>query len=813
MHKKLRLTDENWSWGSYRPGDYKEDVLYSFYRYKDFSAAFHTDTGKVTVSDRLMEQMLQDGLIDSAVKIKYEKQIEEFFTPLCRLDDVPIEQIYWNIQQIRKSVAGVEAIEKEQVLKSQRKCTFFTGGGIDFSGKKIELLHNCKAVLMVLCETELTCLLQEDICKAKEEKKEVYLLFRSERGYDILGRKLLNDLCEGQGDIHFIEQEETSGSFLSGIVWNKQLHEWICKEKAVLFVYGEEGLLQCRDLQIDAIVHSVPSGFYTWMLTNQPGEYRGCIVYVPKHFDIAEWVKMTEKTRLSYWQLAKLWEACGDIIYTYTPQELYRNYPQYFMNIYENGLNCPEAKMEYPIRIFWPEGQKAENLDQFMKQYDCMRDIAVKAYLNSYEDLNYYSAYFDETLEEKEIPWNCKEQQTGIMVQGICVRKAEKAEVIKCAEGMTLRRMFETEVRQRKVEPALALVSNFLFFLTPRLVRLYNRLREDRPEEQVSFTKGHLDYMLCYRDGKRIETFPLFRKACIAMKNDGTFLFFNYRLGGGRMKVSGYPIGWKRTDVDVQWKPGNAENPSICIYTPYDSSTDGTADRECYRKLVGEGRFNLVIVQEQIICARKGSVILPAIGIVVSLEIEAGETFIKSTGVKSLRNGYYDCNGLDLEVELETPDGISEEEWKQVEWAYGGGLSLILDGTEFCEGESAETWFEKEGWMSPLSRQTQESALHKMAKHPRTAIGTTANGELVILVFSGRTRLSAGADYVEMCAIARKLFPDIRNLMNVDGGGSAMLGMVQNGSFMELSCPASSPDNCVGMVRPINTVLYLEIRK
>ena len=112
--------------------------------------------------------------------------------------------------------------------------------------------------------------------------------------------------------------------------------------------------------------------------------------------------------------------------------------------------------------------------------------------------------------------------------------------------------------------------------------------------------------------------------------------------------------------------------------------------------------------------------------------------------------------------------------------------------------------------MSPLSRQTQESKLHKMEKHPRTAIGVTKMGQVVVLVFSGRTKLSAGADYVEMCKIARKLFPDIWYMMNVDGGGSAVLGISVGKSFMELSYPALSLESTVGMARPISTVLCLK---
>ena len=81
----------------------------------------------------------------------------------------------------------------------------------------------------------------------------------------------------------------------------------------------------------------------------------------------------------------------------------------------------------------------------------------------------------------------------------------------------------------------------------------------------------------------------------------------------------------------------------------------------------------------------------------------------------------------------------------------------------------------------------------------------------MVLVYSGRTWRSTGADYREMIAIARQLFPDIHYLMNCDGGGSAMLGMVTAGDFQELSFPSTSSGSCAGQVRPINTVFYIPI--
>lgn len=45
MPKKLELTDQNCTCGSYLRADFKEDVLYSFYQYQDVSMTFSEKTG------------------------------------------------------------------------------------------------------------------------------------------------------------------------------------------------------------------------------------------------------------------------------------------------------------------------------------------------------------------------------------------------------------------------------------------------------------------------------------------------------------------------------------------------------------------------------------------------------------------------------------------------------------------------------------------------------------------------------------------------------------------------------------------------
>lgn len=811
MSRKLKLTDETWVYGSYPRRDYKYNCLYTLYQYKDFSALYNLSTHRFLIMDGLMQQMFQDKLISVETKKEYAREIYRFMESADRFDDGPMESIYGGIHRIRKIFAGTEALEKERILKMKRGCQFEPGEGIDQSRKKEALMHEKQAVILALCQPELISLMQQDLETALKHGKQVYLLVSSRRGNILPPREVFERQLENIGHVRFLSVEDQNlGLNMSGISWDEQLQSCIDEEDACLLVYGEEGLLHCKHLQIDSVVCAEPSCFYTKAVTNQLGSSHPCVVYVPKHFDITAQVGLIEKTRISYWQLARLWEAYGDDIYTCSPKKLYQKYPQYFINVYESGADCPEAAEGYPIQIRWPEADQKDPVGEaWLGTFYEQREQAIREYLNSNENLTYVSTYFNESLEETEIPWDSKEQQDGILVHGICTRKAEGSRVIFCPQNEGLHQLIE-KCSGKAGNPDLRIFSNFLFFMTPRLSLLYNELRKDRTREQCAFNRDHLDHMCYWKDGKRIETFPLYRKACIAMKKDGKFLFFNYRLGGGRMAAGGHWISWTEKDVDV-WESGKCQKDApIRVYTPYYSKPDESRAAVDYQKLVGADRLNVVIMQDRIICVRMGEVMLSSVGVIVSLNRQYGEAFVEKAGLKPVEDGYYECDGLEMVLKLDPPDMISQKDWEQIEWAYGGGMSLILNGKGVCDEGQPEHWFREEGWMSPLSRQTQEAEVHKMVKHPRTAIGLTRSGDLVILIFSGRTFLSAGADYDEMCQIARKLFPDIWYMMNVDGGGSAMIGIAIGSSFMELSYPAVSLDSCAGMVRPINTVLCLK---
>ena len=447
-------------------------------------------------------------------------------------------------------------------------------------------------------------------------------------------------------------------------------------------------------------------------------------------------------------------------------------------------------------------GEGAAAGTNFYGGYCRRREELISGYLNGVPGLRYISAYMDgKTLEEIPAPWGCEGPQDGILVQGAVMANARGSRVILAEGGARSPRALVAEGE----DEGLLLISNFLFFLTPKLVSWYNELRQERPMEQIGLDGGHLDYMLRYENGRRVETFPLYRKACVAMKRDGSFLFFQYALGGGSISLGGQRFSWTAQDVNPPEKAGD-----VCIFTPYRSAHRTEEKTDGYCEFAGEGRFNLVVIQDKVVCARMGDVMVPSIGVVVSLARETGEALIRTLGLEAAGDGYYRWDGPEVVIRLEPPQGIAAEDWDSVCWAFGGGMSLISGGESLFEHEAGLARLEDEGWLGPLSRQTQESEIHRLSKHPRTAVGVTDQGELFVLVFSGRTALSAGADYAQMGKIARTLVPNVRHMMNVDGGGSAVFGMAVGKVFVELSYPATSYSSPAGMVRRINTLLCMK---
>lgn len=777
MVQTLSLHFPNRNKGSYYRKGFIGDVLYYCFIYRDLHITFAKKGRKNTIlSDATADLLLEKGLITEKKYHSYKEKVCSLFSleTLKDFDEYSLEELYDFVTQIRRQVLGNQVLNNlQKVLKSESKPLDFEHC-LDQRSLIEEVCKEKETILIAINESELYATMWDYLKRPCFTRKNI-LFITSETG--VKGLSSQEELKKS-----FSKQIGTVSLENGKIVANNHFD----LQNSALLIFGESGLLDARNLKIPCGVFCKPKGYHACAVAGQLGLIRPAAVYVPSGFSIVEHVPITKRTRLNYLILAKLSKAHGKEVYDLPVQELYTRFPKYFMNVYESDPEVGTENVLEPI---------LSDKDSFIsaEDFDLLRNKAIKKHLDGFENCRYFTKTY---TEEDGV-------QGKILVHGVCIKKSGGAQVIPCGKSTPLRKKMREINRD-----GCGIVSNFLYFLTPKLGVLFNNLRHDRKEEMAEVDAGHMDYLLEYREGIRVETFPLFRKTCIALKENGEFIFFNFRLGGGTVQIGNQAFSWAKDAVD----PGETNKlSSVCIFTPYCSLPDSDADRETYRKAVGNNRVNFVVIQDRITAIRSGDVLIPGMGVVISMSKEPGEKLCRDLGLVKNQNGYYDPTGLGIKIELDPPEEIGFEEWKTVKWSYGGGLSLILDGKAISDGDRMDQWFEQDGWTSPLSRQTQESTLHTLVKHPRTAIGITKDGSLVILVFSGRTEFSDGADYREMCLIARDLVPDIHYLMNVDGGGSAMLGMVQNGTFTELSLPSTSTGSTVGMVRPINTIFYIPL--
>jgi hypothetical protein len=333
-----------------------------------------------------------------------------------------------------------------------------------------------------------------------------------------------------------------------------------------------------------------------------------------------------------------------------------------------------------------------------------------------------------------------------------------------------------------------------MFFVTPKTIELYNRIRESRVKEKINRDGWHIDYRAENNTYARCETFPLYNKAAIGKKKNGGIEFFRKSLNSGKVLINGVEIQWQDCDIN-----SNTER-DVILYTPFDEDND-SREYSQYCKMVGKGRINIICIDDAITCIRKGDVILPSMGIVISLSIEKWNALFLY--MKCDSEGYYDTSQVHFDLYLQNSD--------EYEWCYGGGMFLIYDGIEFDTERKLRNELACEGWLTKLSMQTQESEIHKIEKHPRTAIGLTKDQKFFILVCSGRSMRSAGADYFDLIDISKRLFGDVEYLMNIDGGASSFLAYTTHKEIFELNDIANSSNSCAGVVRPVNSIMTIDL--
>lgn len=785
MKTYLELTEKAYTFGSFWRKELKGLNIYQQFFYKDIQ--IDVSSPQKVYHDLMAEQMWETGLLSEEILRRYQKEFAGQIGEMERFENCCNENIYHLIETLRKQYIPKEAYQKRrQMLEAE---------GISLYQKEESVL-NQEDMLEKLCKEKQTAFLAAGDVRWKKEVlrdcekllkagKQVVLIGKTQKqGLEVSIEEWKQSGLDKSGNLIFAEECSEGYGLDFSKIFVEEENFCLNREKSFLIGYGEEALFSAKNLEIPAVIKAVAQDIYAVSITGIFTVPSYICVYVPKRFSIYPFVPIRETSKLTYAKLADLYCGFGEKIYDLSYLELRNHYPGFFVNPYGKGELLEDCgRMEEGASFYeW-------------------KDKMLKAYFDEYEDVHIISKYFDKDLQEMaEIPWENKAAQNGVLVNGIWTAKAKGAEIIfqNPYEIKNPRQILES----KKIENVLKVVTNFLFFTTPKVMEQYNRLRKERPKEQLPIESSHLDYKLYWKDGKRVETFPLYKKCCMGFKENGTFDFFEFELGAGAVFLNGEKFSWEKEAV-------NAEGSfPVKVFTPYLSLKEDCEEKYKYKRPVGEGRLNLVIVNEKIVCIRRGEVLLPSIGVVISLDGEKADLLIQKLSAKEMEGGYYEYSEPDFRVVLKAPETISDEEWIKFRWIYGGGMSLIRNGEN-----TVEECIKQEGWLSPLSMQTQESPIHKMQRAPRTAFGITEKGDFFVLVFSGRTEMSRGADYKEMCRMAQKIFGEIQFLLNADGGASSVLGAVMDGRFLELSYPAPTNQTPAGMIRNLNAMFVMDFDK
>lgn len=135
------------------------------------------------------------------------------------------------------------------------------------------------------------------------------------------------------------------------------------------------------------------------------------------------------------------------------------------------------------------------------------------------------------------------------------------------------------------------------------------------------------------------------------------------------------------------------------------------------------------------------------------LEVDPGRVAVLAAGkaapkvLKDLRQNE------EWKVRLSLSGSIN---WPGIHHALGGGPRLLTKGQVTVNGTS-------ERFRPDLVN----------GRHPRTAVGTTADGEIVIVVVDGRSSFSRGVTLVELATLMKER--GCSDAVNLDGGGSSAL--------------------------------------
>jgi hypothetical protein len=275
---------------------------------------------------------------------------------------------------------------------------------------------------------------------------------------------------------------------------------------------------------------------------------------------------------------------------------------------------------------------------------------------------------------------------------------------------------------------------------------------------------------------------------------DGTLFAYD-----GTWKSITLTLDEKRTFVFKKEENSNIEDKENLAKNQEKSHHKSTSEIHfpSDNKTVGEGLWCLTFIHDYLWDASIGPVQVPPFGVVVTTneKIEDVETASWSVEWKDL------------------PMDKSEIAWM------AGGFNLLVNNRKNLVATSKEayTQLEKEGWFTPSSLMTQETALNVSGIQPRSVIGYCGNSIMVMSV-SGRNSKSQGITFSDAASLAIQITKEIKGvalefLLNLDGGASSVLGCKKDGDgSCLLTKPSPTITNPAGCPRCVPSLLTIMMK-
>ncbi|WP_304942488.1 phosphodiester glycosidase family protein [Vallitalea guaymasensis] len=763
----MYIADKNFIQGCFRRERYNGYQKIKQYQYIDVTADITTQNKYI--KDEFAEKLYKKGLIRDIQYHEYIDELRDFFMFLPDMNEKTDAMIYNQVIRKRNRYFGQDCIGyiKEVISNSYTNISYGEINGIDQSDILNRLQDKNKNVYLVADNYTYVAQLITLIKKIKDKFKKVYIIAKEKDNITFIPTK--QDIVQyikttkqdiNIEDIAFVIDEDGDYGFNLGKLE-------VYSPNDILIGFGEWCLESFKELNIDSFVCSRSEKLMTRALTNALREDELHFIYIHKGYNIFNYVSMVEKTELNYKMLSWIYDSIGMEAYKKDIDTLFEKFPNVFFN--SNSHEIIELQDINKLK-------KEEQNDIYNKEE--IRQQKIKKHIGN----NFKGVHLNDYLFKDR--WSNDVKVNYIEIDN---KKDINVRINTFTSAVDPRGFFKRQKEGNYI------ASNFLFFITPKTIELYNTLRDSREKERINKYGWHIDYK--YENNlKPVETFPLYNKAAIGKKKNGGIEFFRKQLSAGKIILNGTEIQWDYEDINAN------DQRDIIIYTPMGEDKN-EVDYNSYTKIVGENRVNIICVDDFVVTIRKGDVVLPNIGVVVSLSQEKWEKLFNEAIFD--KDGYMDIKNISYQLCLKDSD--------KYEWCYGGGMFLIYEGKAFDDWTKLEKEFYQEGWLTRLSMQTQESEIHKIEKHPRTVIGVTSDNKFFIMVCSGRSKKSAGANYYELIEIAKDIFGDIEYLMNIDGGGSSFLAYITQNELFELNDIAHSNNTCAGIIRPVNSIMAIDL--